>query len=211
MEKGCGVARVSTIILRSGVEVENPLELALEFLAAYSSYETYGSSGAASFNESDLRLANRGGARISAAEIAAILERRGEIERALRRIHPDASLADATSSIPWIPLTLLFNAFADIRGIGFSKMTKALHRKRPALIPMLDSVVQTYLTRDDPGMRSAGSFGERATALVRSYKRDLDRNRTVLHEIQQELASRKYRLTEVRILDLLIWSTGAPT
>jgi hypothetical protein len=202
---------MSTIILRGGVEVENPLELALEFLAAYSSYETYGSSGAASFNESDLRLANRGGARISAAEIAAILERRGEVERALRRIHPDASLADATSSIPWIPLTLLFNAFADIRGIGFSKMTKALHRKRPSLIPMLDSVVQTYLTRDDPRMRSAWSFGERATALVRSYKRDLDRNRTVLHEIQQELASRKYRLTEVRILDLLIWSTGAPT
>ena len=202
---------MSTIILRSGVEVENPLELALEFLAAYSSYETYGSSGAASFNESDLRLANRGGARISAAEIAAILERRDEIERALHRIHPDASLADATSSIPWIPLTLLFNAFADIRGIGFSKMTKALHRKRPSLIPMLDSVVQTYLTRDDPRMRSAWSFGERATALVRSYKRDLDRNRTVLHEIQQELASRKYRLTEVRILDLLIWSTGAPT
>jgi len=202
---------VSTIILRRGVEVENPLELALEFLAAYSSYEAYGSPGAASFDESDLRLANRGGARISAAEIAAILERRGEIERALRRIHPDASLADATSSIPWIPLTLLFDAFADIRGIGFSKMTKALHRKRPALIPMFDSVVQTYLTRDDPGMRSAGSFGERATALVRSYKRDLDRNRTVLHEIQQELASRSYRLTEVRILDLLIWSTGAAT
>jgi Family of unknown function (DUF6308) len=202
---------VSTIILRRGVEVENPLELALEFLAAYSSYEAYGSPGAASFDESDLRLANRGGARISAAEIAAILERRGEIERALRRIHPDASLVDATSSIPWIPLTLLFDAFADIRGIGFSKMTKALHRKRPALIPMFDSVVQTYLTRDDPGMRSAGSFGERATALVRSYKRDLDRNRTVLHEIQQELASRSYRLTEVRILDLLIWSTGAAT
>jgi hypothetical protein len=202
---------MSTIILRGGVDLENPLELALEFLAAYSRYEAYGSSRAASFDESDLRLANRGGARISAAEIAAILERRGEIERALRRIHPDASLADATSSIPWIPLTLLFNAFADIRGIGFSKMTKALHRKRPALIPMLDSVVQTYLTRDDPGMRSAGSFGERATALVRSYKGDLDRNRSVLREIQRELASREYRLTEVRILDLLIWSVSAAT
>jgi hypothetical protein len=202
---------MSTIILRGGVDLENPLELALEFLAAYSSYEACGSSGAASFDESDLRLANRGGARISAAEIAAILERRGEIERALRRIHPDASLADATSSIPWIPLTRLFNAFADIRGIGFSKMTKALHRRRPALIPMLDSVVQTYLTRDDPGMRSAGSFGERATALVRSYKGDLDRNRTVLHEIQRELASREYRLTEVRLLDLLIWSASAAT
>jgi hypothetical protein len=205
------VVRVSTIILRGGVEVEKPLELALEFLAAYSSYEAYDSSGPASFDESDLRLANRGGARISAAEIAAILERRGEIERALRKIHPDASLADATSSIPWIPLTRLFDAFADIRGIGFSKMTKALHRKRPALIPMLDTVVQAYLTRDDPGPGTSVSFGERATALVHGYKQDLDRNRSVLHELQRELASRGYRLTEVRILDLLIWSLSAAT
>ncbi len=202
---------MSTIILRSGVEVENPLELALGFLEAYSGYEAYDSAGPESFDESDLRLANRGGARISAVEIAAILERRGEIERALRNIHADASLADATSSIPWVPLTRLFDAFADIRGIGFSKMTKALHRKRPALIPMLDSVVQAYLTGDDPDTGSSGSFGERATALVRSYKRDLDRNRSVLHELQRELGSREYRLTEVRILDLLIWSVSAAT
>jgi hypothetical protein len=200
---------MSTIFLRGGVEVGNPLEVALEFLAAYSSYEACDSSETASFDESDLRQANRGGARISAAEIAAILERRAEVERALRKIHPDASLADTTRSIPWIPLTRLFDGFADIRGVGFSKMTKALHRKRPALIPMLDSVVQAYLTSDDPETGSSGSFGERATALVRSYKQDLDRNRSVLHEIQEELASREYRLTEVRILDLLIWSISA--
>jgi hypothetical protein len=202
---------MSTVILRGGVEVENPLELALEFLAAYSGYEAGDSSGPASFDESDLRLANRGGARISAAEIAAILDRRNEIERALRRIHPDASLADTTRSVPWIPLTRLFDTFADIRGIGFSKMTKALHRKRPALIPMLDSVVQAYLTMDDPGPSSSGSFGERATALARSYKRDLDHNRSVLHEIRRQLASRGYPLTEVRVLDLLIWSLSAAT
>jgi uncharacterized protein DUF6308 len=199
------------IILRGGVEVENPLELTLEFLAAYSSFEAGDSSGPASFDESDLRLANRGGARISAVEIAAILERRGEIEQALRKIRPDATLAGATSSVPWIPLTRLFEAFADIRGVGFSKMTKALHRKRPALIPMLDSIVQAYLTRDDPGTSASGSFGERTTALMRSYKRDLDRNRSVLHELQRELARRTYRLTEVRILDLLIWSVSAAT
>jgi hypothetical protein len=202
---------MSTIILRGGVELENPLELVLEFLEAYSSNEAYDSSGPASFDEGDLRLANRGGARISATEIATILERRAEIERALREIRPDASLADATSSIPWLPLTRLFDAFADIRGVGFSKMTKALHRKRPALIPMLDSVVQAYLTRDDPTTRALGSFGERATALVRNFKRDLDRNRAALREIQGELASRTYRLTEVRILDLLIWSLLAAT
>jgi hypothetical protein len=202
-------AHMSTIILRGGVEVENPLELALEFLAAYSSYEPRDSSGPASFDESDLRQANRGGARISAAEIAAILERRGEIERALREIHPAASLADAASAIPWLPLTRLFDAFSDIRGVGFSKMTKALHLKRPALIPMLDSVVQEYLTTDDPATSSPESFGARAIALVRSYKRDLDRNRSALDELKRELATRDYPLTEVRILDLLIWSVNA--
>ena len=201
---------MSTITLRGGVEVENPLELALEFLAAYPG-EADSSASSESFDESDLRHANRGGARISAVEIEAILERREEIERALRNVRSDASLADSTNSIPWIPLTRLFDAFADIRGVGFSKMTKALHRKRPALIPILDSVVQTYLKMDDPGTRPSEPFGERAIELVRSYKRDLDRNRSVLHEVQRELASRTYRLTEVRILDLVIWSLSAAT
>ena len=70
--------------------MDNPLELALEFLEAYSSYDAEEGSGPGSFDESDLRLANRGGARISAAEIAAILERREKIQRALREIQPDA-------------------------------------------------------------------------------------------------------------------------
>ncbi len=202
---------MNTITLRGGVELDNALELALEFLEAYASLETNDSSGPSSFDESDLRLANRGGARISAAEIAAILERRGEVERALGDLDPDASLMDATSSIPWAPLTRLFDAFADIHGVGFSKMTKTLHGKRPALIPMLDSVVQEYLAMDLPQTDSSASFGERATALVRSYKQDLDRNRSALHEVQRALAGRGWQLTEVRLLDLLIWSVATAT
>ena len=200
---------MSTLILRGGVEIEDPLELALEFLEKYPSYDTYDPSRSASFAESDVKRANRGGARISAAETAAILGRRVVIERALREIDSDSSLAEATSSIPWIPLTQLFDSFADIRGVGFSKMTKALHPKRPELIPMLDSVVQAYLAGDDPGPRSSASFGERATALVRSYKRELDRNSSVLHEIRRQLARRGHRLTEVRVLDIAIWCVAA--
>jgi hypothetical protein len=202
---------MSTIVLRRGAVVENPLELALDFFTRYSSYERYDSSRPASFDERDLRLANRGGARISATEIATILDRRGEIERALQEIPPDASLTGPASRVQWVPLTQLFDAFADIRGVGFSKMTKALHRKRPALIPMLDSVVQAYLASDDVESRSPAPFGERATDLVRSYKRDLDHNRSALREIQRELARRGRETTEVRILDLLIWSVAAPT
>jgi hypothetical protein len=192
------------IVLRGGVELEDPLGTTIEFVEAYPGYDA-ADSRPRSFDESDLRHANRGGARISAAQIAAILERRRRIERALRSIPPDASLADA--DIPWRPLTRLFDAFADISGVGFSKMTKALHPKRPALIPMLDSVVQAYLAVD----ASPASFGERATTLVESYKRDLDRNLAALRQVQRDLVRRGYRpLTEVRILDLLVWSAYVP-
>jgi len=192
-------ARVVTVALRDGVVVD-PFAQALGFLEAYGAPRDDALSS--SFGEADLRSANRGGARISAAEIAAILERRTDIERALRAIAPAASLT--RRSVPWAELTRLFEPFGGIKGVGFSKMTKALHPKRPALVPMLDSVVQQYL-----GAPSAEAFGERATELVRRYKEDLDRNGPALRELRRELASHGYRLTEVRILDLLIWSAFA--
>jgi hypothetical protein len=193
-------------VLRNGVVIEDPLGIVLGVLTAYR-LDTGGPSAPGSFGEPDLRLANRDGARISAAEIAAILERRPVIERALRAIAPDASLAGAAASVPWLPLGQLFGAFAGIRGVGMSKMTKALYRQRPALIPILDSIVQKYLEDDDLG--SQAPFGERALGLVRGYGRDLDNNRTALGAVQQELAGRGYGLTEVRILDLLILSAAA--
>jgi hypothetical protein len=201
------VASSRPVVLRNGVEVGQPLALALGFVEAYGSWDAADPAPPASFGEPHLRLANRGGARISAAEIAAILERRRSIEAALRAIAHDASLTPAANTVPWSPLGRLFGAFADIRGVGFSKMTKALHRKRPALIPILDSVVVGYLRDDDPG--AASPFGERAVALVRGYKRDLDGNRAPLRRLRRELAGRGYSLTEVRILDVLIWSVEA--
>src|SRR5262249_37211610 len=167
------------IALRDGVEVDDALGVALDFLSRWP--DSHELSQPYSFDERDLRLANRGGARISAAAIAALLGRRKAIEPALDGIPVEASLTDAR--VRWTELTQLFDGFADIRGVGFSKMTKALHKKRPALIPILDSVVQAYLPAD-----TSGSFGERATELVRSYKHDLDRNRSSLRKLRRELA-----------------------
>ena len=108
--------------------------------------------------------------------------------------------------MPWLPLGQLFGAFAGIRGVGMSKMTKALYRKRPALIPILDSIVQRYLQDDDLGAQAP--FGERALGLVRGYRRDLEATGRRCGAARQELAGRGYGLTEVRILDLLILSAG---
>jgi hypothetical protein len=193
------------VVLRGGVVIDDPLGVVLGFLTRWR-LDLSGPSQPASFGEPDLRLANRGGARISAAQIAAILERRGTIELALGAIAPGTSLSGEEDLVPWLPLEQLFDAFADIRGVGFAKMTKALHPKRPALIPMLDSIVQKYLAGDDPAARAP--FGQRALALVRGYKRDLDRNIAAMRAIRQELGRRGYELTEVRILDLLILSVA---
>ena len=194
------------VILRNGVGLPDPLEVVLRLVEAWR-IDSTAASGPTAFGEPDLRLANRDGARISAAEIAEILQRRRAIERALRTIAPDASLAAAARSVPWLPLRKLFDAFEGIRGVGFSKTTKALYRKRPALIPILDSIVQKYLEDDDPGAEAP--FGERALALVRGYKRDLDRNRTALRAIRDEFGRRGRPLTDVRILDLLILASDA--
>jgi hypothetical protein len=194
------------VVLRDGVGIEDPLSVVLDFLQAYRSLGFGDPAQPDAFGEPDLRLANRGGARISAAEIAAILERRGAIEEALREIGPDVSLAGAADLVPWLVLRQLFDAFAGIRGVGFAKMTKALHPKRPALIPMLDSIVQRYLQDDDLGAHAP--FGERALGFVHGYGRDLDRNEAAVRTVREELARRGYALTEVRILDLLILSAG---
>jgi hypothetical protein len=141
------------------------------------------------------------------AQIAAILERRDPIERALRDIPPGTSLSGEAGAVPWLPLRGLFDAFADIRGVGLAKTTKALYPKRPALIPMLDSIVQRYLQDDDLGAQAP--FAERALGLVRGYQRDLDRNWVPVQAVRHDLTRRGYRLTEVRILDLLILSAQA--
>jgi len=195
------------VVLRNGTHVDDPLTVVLGLLTANWRIDVSDPARPVSFGEPDLRLANRGGARISAAEVAAVLERRRAIEGALRAIAPDASLAGAANPVPWLPLSQLFDAFAGIRGVGLSKTTKALHPKRPALIPMLDSIVQNYLKDDDPGAHAP--FGERALGLVRGYRRDLDRNWAAVRAVRQQLAGHGYELTEVRILDLLILVTEA--
>ena len=195
---------ITPVSLRDEIEIHDPLRVVSGYLE---SWRFEAGDVSSSFGESDLRFANRGGARISAAEIAATLERRRAIELALQAIASDASLAGTGRLVPWQPLGQLFDAFADIRGVGLSKMTKALHPKRPALVPMLDGVVQTYLTVDDLG--ADAPFGERALALVRGYKGDLDRNSAAVRAVRKEITARGHELTEVRILDLLIWSVQA--
>ncbi len=64
------------VVLRHGAEVDDPLTVVLGFLESPGRFDVSDPARPASFGELDLRLADRAGARISAAQIAAILQRR---------------------------------------------------------------------------------------------------------------------------------------
>lgn len=107
---------VRPVVPRSGAGIEDPLRVVLGFLKAPGRFDVSGPLRPVSFGEPDLRLANRGGARISATQVPAILQRRRAIEWALRAIPPGAPLPAAVNSVPWLPLRQQFGAFTDIGG-----------------------------------------------------------------------------------------------
>jgi hypothetical protein len=195
---------------RNGVVLREPLELALLCLQhdyGYRTYDSFPIRTDVEWRREDAQIANRAGARMSSREIDALMGRADAIETALRRIPGDQSLAAPAEEIPWDALHDLFAAFGGIPGIGLAKVTKALHKKRPHLIPMLDSVVAGYLrsVEDIP----IGDFADEALGLVQSYKVDLDANADALVSVQHGLNEQGYTLGLCRILDLYTWTYAA--
>ncbi len=192
---------------RNGVALREPLTLALLFLEHDYSYRTYDSQPVradAEWRREDAQIANRIGARMSSREIDALMGRKGEIDAALRRIPGDLALTEPDDAIRWDALHDLYEAFGGISGVGLAKATKALHKKRPQLIPMLDSVVAGYLRSVDE--IPVGGFADEALGLTRSYKVDLDANADVLTSVQHGLGEHGYTLGLCRILDLYTWA-----
>lgn len=195
---------------RNGIVLREPLELALLCLEHDFGYWTYDSQpirADAEWRREDAQIANRAGARMSSREIDALMGHAPEIEDALRRIPGDQSLAAPSEEIPWDALHALFTAFGGIPGIGLAKATKALHKKRPHLIPMLDSYVAAYLRSVDE--IPVGDFADEALGLTRSYKVDLDANSDTLVSVQHGLNEQGYTLSLCRILDLYTWTYAA--
>lgn len=192
---------------RNGVVLREPLTLALLFLERGNAYRVYDSHPIRpdeTWRREDAQVANRGGARMSAREIDALMGRSDVIEAALGQIPGDQSLAAPGQDIPWDALHDLYAAFGGIPGVGLAKATKALHKKRPHLIPILDSFVAGYLRSVDD--IPVGDFADEALGLTRSYKVELDANADTLVSVQHGLNEQGYTLSLCRILDLYTWA-----
>jgi len=89
--------------------------------------------------------------------------------------------------------------------VGLPRATKVLHEKRPALIPILDSVAERYL-REVENLPRRRDFVAEGLELIRSYKRELHANAGPLRALRAELQARGFDLTECRLLDLFLWA-----
>jgi hypothetical protein len=197
-----------SLVLRNGTRIDNVLDTALEFVEHDGSYRSYDLAPVEQddvLTEADIRVANAMVARMSPRVIASIYARASVINLALARIPRSASLAATDDAIPWQELEELMRAVDGIPEVRLARQTKVLHKKRPALIPILDSVLETYLRRVD-GLRRTGDPTRDAVELIRSYKRELDASLPALRSLQRELRRRGIDLTECRLLDLFLWA-----
>lgn len=193
--------------LRSGAEIADPVSLVRLFIAKDGSYQHYDLAEVSkddSLSERDVRVANRIIARMGADTVAAILSRSALAAAALSNIPAGASLADTDLDIPWEALDDLYRAFEGLPGVGLPRITKVLHKKRPGLIPIVDSVVDQYLVSVDGPV--VGSLADRGTALTRAYKAELDACLPVLACVRAELLTDGINLTECRLLDIYLWA-----
>lgn len=138
--------------------------------------------------EADIRVANAMITRMSPRVIAGIYARAPIINAALTQIPASASLVAPSDAVPWQALEELMRAMQGIAEIKLARQTKVLHKKRPALIPVLDSVLETYLRRVD-GLRRTGDPARDAVELIRSYKRELDAALSALQALGRNFAA----------------------
>jgi len=137
-------------------------------------------------------------------ETAAILSRAERVKTALAALPVTTSLVADPGSVPWDALEDLYGALSGLPGIGLARATKVLHKKRPRLIPILDDVVQRYLTAVDGPV--SGDLATRGVSLTRSYQRELLDQLPILRLVSAGLAADGVVLSECRLLDIYLWA-----
>ena len=114
------------------------------------------------------------------------------------------------------PLRELLHAAVQAQLVLIPVATKVLHRKRRALIPMLDNVVLNhYLNTDTHRSLLSGTQDKRRAAEAAMTALDLLRTDLVSGEraiagLRAVVDAHGFELTSVRILELLVWMEVEP-
>jgi Family of unknown function (DUF6308) len=161
----------------------------------------------------DVERANRLGARLSYAVWKHLVARNGPAMNALLAQLPKAALEDVALDAIRSPLVGLIDLVTE-KDVNISRATKILYPFRPALLAVLDSVVEYYYwystsIADEARFRrlqSAASKGSYAFELLTLLRDDIVSARSALDAIRADIAGEPYAsASRVRIVESLIW------
>lgn len=132
----------------------------------------------------------------------------------LESVRVEARLTDADPPIDGV--RRLLEAAVSVPGVLVPVATKILHRKRPTLIPMLDAVIINYYAEaiGQPELRNRKEDKARAASVgmtvLEAFRRDLLAVRDTVGDLVIMLAGHGFDLTDVRVLEVLLWIAVEP-
>lgn len=204
---------MNEITLRSGCRIGDPLERLLRFCGE--EYAYYDAIPSANPN------------RIEPIDVLAAVAMNSFVNTAtaIRRVHQDLARncdslldqipedADLLSFNPSLDQAQqLLHAAVQARGVLIPVATKVLHRKRRSLIAMLDNVVIAHYLSVSPERiswdktQNEQTAAEVAVDVLKAFREDLRLAQAEIEHIRQRLEAESFRLTLVRILELLVWT-----
>ena len=110
----------------------------------------------------------------------------------------------------------LFDVACQVKWMLVPVAAKVLHRKRRSLIPMLDTVLSDYYLQatDRLDLRSAREDKRRAAEAARipldAFRNDLLDAWDGISRLKTELEAQGWLVTELRILEVLVWIWADP-
>ncbi len=147
--------------------------------------------------------------RIRSEGVWNLWQARESINEALAVIPPSLELTASESEVPWDALETLLRR-SIVPWVRIATATKILHRKRPKLIPVLDSVLQGYYwERCRTALRGLEEW-ERGVAMMRKFRDDLMHCKPTIDYLCNRLEQDRKLLTPVRVLEALIWMATEP-
>ncbi|MBK8219210.1 MAG: hypothetical protein IPK71_36250 [Myxococcales bacterium] len=200
--------------LRSGLRLADPTGMLRAKFAQWpwSKYDGDLPPDPDAVTAADVERANRLGARLSYAVWQRLVTAKGPAINALLVKLPKAALEDVDLDAIRGPLVGLFDLVVE-KDISISRATKILYPFRPALLAVLDSVVEYYYwyatsIADEARFRrlQRASWGEYAFELLALMRDDIVSARGALDAVRASVAGEPFaNASRVRIVESLIW------
>ncbi len=198
--------------LAGGLKIGNPRGLLRAFVEHwYPMYDGVPVAHDSRLTVPDIALSTMLNSRTSGNTAGAIWRAREQVEQGLTKIPANIDVLGVPADAP-IPgadgISQAITAMCGIRRVKLSVATKILHKKRPALIPIFDSVVEScYMPICDTAR--GRSYGDYAVALTRLVHKDMLGLAGELKGLENEMAANGTPMTALRILNVLTWAVAA--